>query len=204
MPATLRQASLRRTGSGARVFFHANHRPAISNERSVAFDECGVTFRCKDYRAKGHIRYKTMTRQAGEFMLRCCARLLQVSTRSQKSDMSWQERERSVVSASLISIDNDIPSMARRCIRKYGPGRGHGCSLTDQVLNKLQQRQAALASSSARHQILIVFLVSKDMRGDGASHALLMRFSCASHALLMRIDRAPPPDAALCVPRART
>jgi hypothetical protein len=152
-----------------------------------------VTFRCKDYRAKGHIRYKTMTRQAGEFMLRCCARLLQVSTRSQKSDMSWQERERSVVSASLISIDNDIPSMARRCIRKYGPGRGHGCSLTDQVLNKLQQRQAALASSSAHHQILIVFLVSKDMRGDGASHAILMR-----------IDRAPPPDAALCVPRART
>jgi hypothetical protein len=112
-----------------------------------------------------------MTCQAGEFMLRCCARLLQVSTRSQKSDMSWQERERSVVSVSLISIDIYIPSMARRCIGKYVPGRGHGCSLTDQVLNKRQQRQAALASSSAHHQILTVFLLSKDMRGDGASHA---------------------------------
>jgi hypothetical protein len=85
--------------------------------------------------------------------------------------MSWQERERSVVSVSLISIDNYIPSMARRCIGKYVPGRGHGCSLTDQVLNKRQQRQAALASSSAHHQILTVFLLSKDMRGDGASHA---------------------------------
>ena len=54
--------------------FHANHRPALSNEPPVAFDECGVTFRWKDYRAKGHIRYKTMTLQTGEFMLRSRAR----------------------------------------------------------------------------------------------------------------------------------
>jgi hypothetical protein len=33
------------------------------------------------------------------------------------------------------------------------------------------RRQAALASGSADHRILIVFLLSKDMRGDGASHA---------------------------------
>jgi hypothetical protein len=41
-----------------------------------------------------------------------CARLLQVSTRSQKSDMSSQERGRSAVSGSLILIDDYIPSMA--------------------------------------------------------------------------------------------
>jgi hypothetical protein len=45
-------------------------RSAISNQRPVAFDECDVTFRWKDYRAKGYIRYKTMTLQTDEFMLR--------------------------------------------------------------------------------------------------------------------------------------
>ena len=37
------------------------HRVAISNSRLVALDERGVTFRWKDYRAKGRTRYKTMT-----------------------------------------------------------------------------------------------------------------------------------------------
>jgi len=46
------------------------HRVAISNQRLVAFDEHGVTFRWKDYRAKGRTRYKTMTLEAGEFMRR--------------------------------------------------------------------------------------------------------------------------------------
>ncbi|HKQ84310.1 MAG TPA: IS91 family transposase [Steroidobacteraceae bacterium] len=46
------------------------HRVAISNQRLVSFDERGVTFRWKDYRAKGHTRYKTMTLEAGEFMRR--------------------------------------------------------------------------------------------------------------------------------------
>jgi hypothetical protein len=46
------------------------HRVAISNQRLVAFDERGVTFRWKDYRAKGHTRYKTMTLEAGEFIRR--------------------------------------------------------------------------------------------------------------------------------------
>jgi hypothetical protein len=46
------------------------HRVAISNQRLVAFDERGVTFRRKDYRAKGRTRYKTMTLEAGEFMRR--------------------------------------------------------------------------------------------------------------------------------------
>ena len=46
------------------------HRVAISNQRLVAFDERGVTFRWKDYRAKGRTRYKTMTLEAGEFTRR--------------------------------------------------------------------------------------------------------------------------------------
>jgi hypothetical protein len=46
------------------------HRVAISNRRLIAFDERGVTFRWKDYRAKGRTRYKTMTLAAGEFIRR--------------------------------------------------------------------------------------------------------------------------------------
>ncbi|WP_434718073.1 IS91 family transposase [Paraburkholderia sp. A1BS-2L] len=46
------------------------HRVAISNQRLLAFDERGVTFRWKDYRATGRTRYKTMTLEAGEFMRR--------------------------------------------------------------------------------------------------------------------------------------
>jgi hypothetical protein len=46
------------------------HRVAISNRRLVAFDERGVSFRWKDYRAKSKTRYKTMTLSAQEFMRR--------------------------------------------------------------------------------------------------------------------------------------
>jgi len=46
------------------------HRVAISNSRLLALDERGVTFRWKDYRAKGRTRYKAMTLAAGEFMRR--------------------------------------------------------------------------------------------------------------------------------------
>jgi hypothetical protein len=46
------------------------HRVAISNRRLVTLDERGVTFRWKDYRAKGRTRHKTMTLDTGEFMRR--------------------------------------------------------------------------------------------------------------------------------------
>jgi Putative transposase/Transposase zinc-binding domain len=46
------------------------HRVAISNSRLLAMDERGVTFRWKDYRAKGKTRYKPMTLDTGEFMRR--------------------------------------------------------------------------------------------------------------------------------------
>jgi hypothetical protein len=46
------------------------HRVAISNSRLLAFDEHGVTFRWKDYRASGKTRYKAMTLSADEFIRR--------------------------------------------------------------------------------------------------------------------------------------
>src|SRR5437762_5859449 len=46
------------------------HRVAISNQRLLALDERGVTFRWKDYRAKGKTRYKTMTLPTDEFIRR--------------------------------------------------------------------------------------------------------------------------------------
>jgi hypothetical protein len=46
------------------------HRVAIANSRLVAFDGERVTFKWKDYRAKGDARYKLMTLYADEFIRR--------------------------------------------------------------------------------------------------------------------------------------
>jgi hypothetical protein len=46
------------------------HRIAIANSRLIALDDRGVTFRWKDYRAKGRERYKAMTLAVDEFMRR--------------------------------------------------------------------------------------------------------------------------------------
>jgi len=46
------------------------HRVAISNRRLVAMNGDGVSFRWKDYRAKGRTRHKTMTLAPEEFMRR--------------------------------------------------------------------------------------------------------------------------------------
>jgi hypothetical protein len=46
------------------------HRVAISNRRLVAMNEDGVSFRWKDYRAKGRTRHKTMALAPAEFMRR--------------------------------------------------------------------------------------------------------------------------------------
>ena len=46
------------------------HRVAIASSRLVSFNEHGVTFRWKDYRAKGRTRHKTMTLEADEFIRR--------------------------------------------------------------------------------------------------------------------------------------
>lgn len=54
------------------------HRVAISNRRLVAMNEDGVTFRWKDYRAKGRTRHKTMTLAPEEFMRRFLLHVLPV------------------------------------------------------------------------------------------------------------------------------
>jgi hypothetical protein len=46
------------------------HRVAISNSRLLGLDECGVTFRYKDYRRNGQARYRTMTLAPDEFIRR--------------------------------------------------------------------------------------------------------------------------------------
>ncbi len=46
------------------------HRVAIANSRLIAFDEQGVTFKWKDYRAKEPDRHKTMTLATDEFIRR--------------------------------------------------------------------------------------------------------------------------------------
>jgi len=46
------------------------HRVAIANSRLIALDEAQVTFKWKDYRAKGRCRHKRMTLPVQEFMRR--------------------------------------------------------------------------------------------------------------------------------------
>jgi predicted RNA-binding Zn-ribbon protein involved in translation (DUF1610 family) len=46
------------------------HRVAIANNRLIALNEQGVTFKWKDYRAKERYRHKTMTLTSDEFMRR--------------------------------------------------------------------------------------------------------------------------------------
>ncbi len=52
------------------------HRIAISNQRLVAIDDTGVSFRWKDYRAKHKHRWKTMTLDTGEFIRRFLSHVL--------------------------------------------------------------------------------------------------------------------------------
>ncbi len=46
------------------------HRVVIANTRLIAFNDNGVAFRYKDYRADGRARYKTMTLATHEFIRR--------------------------------------------------------------------------------------------------------------------------------------
>jgi hypothetical protein len=52
------------------------HRIAISNSRLVSFDDAGVTFRWKDYRANGRQRVKVMTLATDEFIRRFLTHVL--------------------------------------------------------------------------------------------------------------------------------
>ena len=46
------------------------HRIAISNSRIIDYDQHTVTFKWKDYRVKGHRKFKTMTLSVDEFIRR--------------------------------------------------------------------------------------------------------------------------------------
>ena len=46
------------------------HRVAIANSRLISSDDKGVTFKWKDYRAKGRVRHKVMTLEVDEFIRR--------------------------------------------------------------------------------------------------------------------------------------
>lgn len=52
------------------------HRVAIANSRLIAMDERSITFRWKDYRAKGKTCHKTMTLTTDEFMRRLLLHVL--------------------------------------------------------------------------------------------------------------------------------
>jgi len=52
------------------------HRVAISNSRLIALDDKGVTFKWKDYRAKGRYRQKTMTLTTDQFIRRFLCHVL--------------------------------------------------------------------------------------------------------------------------------
>src|SRR4029453_16158008 len=52
------------------------HRVAIANSRLINLDDTGVTFRWKDYRAKGHNRQKKMTLASDEFIRRFLTHVL--------------------------------------------------------------------------------------------------------------------------------
>jgi hypothetical protein len=52
------------------------HRVAIANSRLLALDDAGVTFKWKDYRAKGRERSKVMTLAVGEFIRRFLTHVL--------------------------------------------------------------------------------------------------------------------------------
>jgi hypothetical protein len=98
------------------------HRVAISNRRLVALDERGVTFRWKDYRAKGHTRNKTMTLSADEFMRRFLLHVLPsgfhrirhygLIANAERTQNLAKARELLHVAADAVSNGADVPAQS--------------------------------------------------------------------------------------------
>jgi hypothetical protein len=63
-------------GAVLRYLSRYTHRVAISNRRLIAHDNRGVTFRYKDYRVDGLVRYKVMTLATDEFIRRFMLHIL--------------------------------------------------------------------------------------------------------------------------------
>jgi hypothetical protein len=99
------------------------HRVAISNQRLVALDEHGVTFRWKDYRVNGRTRNKTMTLEADEFARRFLLHVLPggfhrirhyglLANPSRRENLAKIRELLGVVSASIGRSANDVATVA--------------------------------------------------------------------------------------------
>jgi hypothetical protein len=94
------------------------HRVAISNSRLLAMDERGVTFRWKDYRARGKTRHKTMTLAPEAFMRRFLLHVLPggfhrirhyglLANASRKTNLALVRELLHVVPAQAATVSND-------------------------------------------------------------------------------------------------
>ena len=102
------------------------HRVAISNQRLVAMDERGITFRWKDYRASGRTRYKTMTLEAHEFMRRFLLHVLPGGFAS--------------VTTGCLPMPGAVPTL-RECVLCWGTTR----------LMRSKRRRRGRLNQSSRH-----------------------------------------------------
>jgi hypothetical protein len=93
------------------------HRVAISNSRLIAMDEHGVTFRWKDYRAKGRTRHKTMTLDADEFMRRFLLHVLPTGFHRIRHYGLLANGGRKANLVRVRALLNDVPSLneSARC-----------------------------------------------------------------------------------------
>ncbi len=91
------------------------HRVAISNRRLIALDERGVTFRWKDYRAKGKTRHKTMTLGADEFMRRFLLHVLPGGFHRIRHYGLLGNAQRSDHLARARALLNVVPDVATHC-----------------------------------------------------------------------------------------
>ncbi len=93
------------------------HRVAIANSRLIAFNETGVTFRYKDYRADGRARHKTMTLATDEFIRRFLLHVLPrgfhrirhyglLASAARKASLA---RARELLAVSPPPQDDDVP-----------------------------------------------------------------------------------------------
>jgi hypothetical protein len=99
------------------------HRVAISNSRLLAMNEHGVTFRWKDYRAKGKQRYKPMTLSPQEFMRRFLLHVLPgglhrirhyglLANGARKANLALARELLNVLPAQAAALGNDEPTHA--------------------------------------------------------------------------------------------
>jgi len=112
------------------------HRVAISNSRLIRFDDTGVTFKWKDYRAKARDRQKVMTLATDEFIRRFLLHVLPqgfhrirhygLFANGGRSDNLARARELLNVQASQdetepITEADETPSLAQPCPSCGGP-----------------------------------------------------------------------------------